>query len=758
MPEDVTSSPAEPRQPLGPEETARLTELARACKAAARAVVLYPASHPAIAAMLGRIVALTAPDVMAAPLTISVVPTGLLLDGREPARPDQAIGELAALLHTHWIGEVVIHPGGDAAAWHGFLLLLGRAPESVRLDGGIARLWTTMGGRHVEVHEIDYAEVLREHRDGVEADWSLIVESCLDGRTLRLDREASDRLLALAAGDPEQLAQLMARVEAAGRRQGGLASSVEALMRLLRTIAESAASEGGDRADAALQNVAAALGHLTPNLLAELLRRRITTAGGDLSVVDRVVGRMSDNAVAGFIATNVSGDRAGTGRLAEVFQTLVPDADRRNRVLSMAHDEAAQLPVGREPEFESLWHQVASMLLSYDDTQWVRQEYDRELSRSRTQAMEVERISDDPPERVSAWLGSVAAGSLRQLDLAVLTDLLQIEKADDDWSSLMAPVVDRIEDLLLVGDAESAQRLLAIVALQARSPTRSVRQIEAGRALDALVAGPMMRHIVRHLSTMSDEQYAAVQAIVGAVGPTVVRPLAEALAAESRTRPRERLTALLLGFGATGRQAVERLRNSANAAVRRTAIHLLREFGGIEALPDLTLLLDDAEPHVQREAVIAILTIGTDEAYDVLQQALVTGTARSREVIMQAIGTVRDGRATPLYSYIVEHLGYRSGLQPVYLQAIESLGALRDPLGVPVLKRALYGGDWWAPTRTRVIREAAAAALGRIGGPDALAVLGDASATGSRGVRAAARRGIAAAEAATARLGRQRDG
>ena len=47
--------------PLGPEDAARLTEFARACKAAARAVMLYPAAHPAIAASLGRIVQLTTP-------------------------------------------------------------------------------------------------------------------------------------------------------------------------------------------------------------------------------------------------------------------------------------------------------------------------------------------------------------------------------------------------------------------------------------------------------------------------------------------------------------------------------------------------------------------------------------------------------------------------------------------------------------------------------------------------------------------------
>ena len=116
---------------------------------------------------------------------------------------------------------------------------------------------------------------------------------------------------------------------------------------------------------------------------------------------------------------------------------------------------------------------------------------------------------------------------------------------------------------------------------------------------------------------------------------------------------------ILIAFGASGRHEVERLKNSPNAAVRRTAIYLLREFGGSDALPELTELLNDNEQQVQREAVRAILRIGTEPAYQVLEKALVNGTAQSREMIMQALTLVRDERATPLFSYILNHLDHR---------------------------------------------------------------------------------------------------
>jgi HEAT repeat protein len=179
----------------------------------------------------------------------------------------------------------------------------------------------------------------------------------------------------------------------------------------------------------------------------------------------------------------------------------------------------------------------------------------------------------------------------------------------------------------------------------------------------------------------------------------------------------------------------------------------MRQFGGSEALPELTELVDDAEPQVQREAVRAILNIGSDEAYRILEQALAGGTERTREAIMQSLSVQRDERATPLFAYIIRHVDYRGPLRSVYERAIESLGALRDPEGVAPLREALYKGEWWAPRRTSQLRGAAATALARIGLPEAVAALEEAIAQGSRGVRNAARAHLSSARGRRAGAG-----
>jgi hypothetical protein len=318
--------------PLAPEETIRLTEFVRAFKAAARAVVLYPAAHPAITATLGRVATITSTRALPGPLTITVVPGALLVDGRAPARPDPAMSELADLLHTHLIGELTVHPGGDAEAWRSFLLLLGRSPESVRADGGIARLWITMGGRHVELREIDYAEVLRERAGGESADWARIVESCLQGDAVALDGHVMKQLMEIAGAQAEQLPELLATVERRARESGGVKAPVAALMRMFKGLSDMVAETEPEQVEVVLRNIATALGQVSPSLMLELIAmHRQGEAGqrGGGRLIEEVMHRMSDQVIARFVAKSVVADQSASGRLAEAFHALVPETGQQ---------------------------------------------------------------------------------------------------------------------------------------------------------------------------------------------------------------------------------------------------------------------------------------------------------------------------------------------------------------------------------------------------------------------------------------------
>jgi HEAT repeat protein len=170
--------------------------------------------------------------------------------------------------------------------------------------------------------------------------------------------------------------------------------------------------------------------------------------------------------------------------------------------------------------------------------------------------------------------------------------------------------------------------------------------------------------------------------------------------------------------------------------VRRAAIDLLRGLGGDSALPDLRNMLDDPDTQVQREALRAIVQVGTNEAYRLLENALEKGAARTRDAIMQALGAFRDERAAPIFVYILNNTDYRGANEGNYLSTIESLGKVAsDEKSASLLKDILYRGEWWARARTARIRTAAARALRSMGTPGADRVLEEAASSGPGAVK-----------------------
>ena len=714
------------------EAVTKLTDFARACKAAARAVTLYPSTHPAIRASMSRLVDTAGRMTTNGSVVLGVLPDNLLLDGGGAQKPDQAVRETGALLHDHMIGMLTLHSSPNPEAWLPFLQLLSTPIDEVRASGGVSRLWAASGQRHLEIQEIDYADILRDRGAGEQSQWDDIIRACLNLDS-PLDDEALHNLVEVC-GDPERFGEFIEALETA---EGGTGSKAAALIRMLRGVVDMVSKTDPSRLEPMLRSMAQGFGKLSPELLMELLSNETGRADAAADLVLRVAARMTDATLGGFVARGVMAEGGATTRLAQAFQTLVPDKERRPGLLELAKAEVEQSPLGATEDFLKLWDDAAEMLTSYSDEQFVSEAYARELSGARTQALEVERVSDDPPERIGEWITSVGPSELRALDLRLLLDLLTIESDPERWRKVTVPAIGHIEDLLLVGDFDGAMQLVNVFAgeVQGETPKKNAAQAALGKLVD----GAMMWHVTSHLRTVDDAAAEQIKTLCHAVGPSVIKPLAEALAIEKRTSTRQRLTQLLIGFGAAGRQSVEQLKASANPAVRRTAIYLLREFGGSEALPDLTVLLDDAEPHIQKEAVRAILAIGTEEAYAELQKALATATDKTRESLVGSLIAMRNERAIPLFEYIVRKIDRKGPLRSVYLRAIESLGALKADHTIDLLKEALYSGEWWAPFRTAELRRAAATALRHIGTPDALRVLQDAAEHGPRGVRAIAK-------------------
>jgi HEAT repeats/PBS lyase HEAT-like repeat len=725
--------------PMAAEQTAVLVEFARACRTAARSVSLYPATHPSIQASLRRVIASAGRLAPSGTVTLAVHPGTLMIDGKAPARSDQALEELSGLMKDRLVGALRLESSADIHDWHALLLLLVRPLDELSQAGGIARAWTATGRNHFEIIEIDYAEVLRE-RDGDGAvEWDQIINLCLLGDEA-LDAQALATLLD-TLGDSARFGELIERLQSAATGGDATVSArAAALLELVKQMLAASAERAGEGGkEGVLQTVADSSSRLTPDMLIEIIEHARGPERQQAEVAAAIVDRMGDNTIASFVARNVARETGASERLAQALQLLVPDIDRKERLIDLAKQEAEQSPFGRQAGFEELWESAANMLASYSDESFVSAEYARELSGAQKQAVDVERVSNDPPDRIKAWLATVELEAIRALDVALLVDLLQVEDDPSAWRDTARIVVSEIEKRLKAGDTDGAHKLAFAIVRETGTGGRGALRSVAESAVEGLASVSLASLIAAHFRKVDDADVDPYNRICRTIGLRMIGPLAEVLIVEENSKAIRRLRELLFGFGAAGRETVERLKQSPNPTVRRTAIDMLRMFGGQDALADLATMLEDLDPLVQRDAIKAIAQLGNDEAFAVLQKALMSGTAAGNAIPQQLI-SLKEERAVPLLCYVLNHTVPRGRLIEVHTLIMEAIGALGSHTdSIATLEKVLYRGEWWAPTRTATLRRAAALALGRIGSPDARRVLEEARKKGGRGVRNAAR-------------------
>ncbi len=252
-------------------------------------------------------------------------------------------------------------------------------------------------------------------------------------------------------------------------------------LRLLKNLAAYALQHAPDDFDEIMTNVATSTTRLNAEVMLGLLTEPPPKAGASGRVEDGIdIGgelrsRFNEEQLGAFVAENVARDRGATGRLAEAFNSLATSDDQRRTALLLAEERVSLTPLGSDPQFNEIWADTVSMLMSYSDADYVPDEYDRELTSAREMAVEVEQVSDDPPDRIAAWLSTVNDNDLRALDQQMLVDLLRLEDRPDAWASVLELTLTRLEQLVLVGDLALARELLDAVVGRGPHPRIAVR-------------------------------------------------------------------------------------------------------------------------------------------------------------------------------------------------------------------------------------------------------------------------------------------
>lgn len=720
-------------QPVGFASTAspaasRIPSFARALLTAARAWSLYPAEHPAVGQAVGRLSAAFADLAEAAPLTIGVSPDTLLISGTPIDQPAPAVAEAAALLHDRDILALTITAAAPDAALPALLRLIALDEATRRAQGGPAQVWAATGHPSITLQQIDYQRVLdgdparaASKRDDV---WHAIVQSLSTGRSgFSATEQARLAVIAQDAGAVVAVAGAVMASKCAADGSPMIVAQAAAVLATFRRLAESVAMAAPDQRPEALRQFAAAATGLDPHVVMELFGDR-GRAGDDGDLVGELAAAFDDAKVAQIVATTLALDGRVSDRLAAVFNTIAPDADRRARILTLARARLGDTPTGQAAEFETLWTSMEQLLVSYDDRPFVSDQYRATLDGMGARA---ERMAAaDLPAELDAWMATIGQAPVRALSVQLLIDLLAIERDSPRAAEIVSDIGALAEDLLWSGayaDLGPVTRTLQEGAADGDDALRAACR----QALDQLGAAPAMRDATALLGDLDDRDWAHVKSVFEAVGPAAVAALCGAVVVEHETRTSQRAAEAIAGFGPAAAPHLNALVTDPRWMARLAAVRLLNRIGSAEVIAPLERLTADADPRVSCEAVAALGCIDHPSAVRAIHHVLRTAQGETRRAVIDALVAGRDARVVPLLTRVIEASDAIGRDHPVVLEAIGALGEVGSDRAVPVLASTIARRGWFRRRRLRALKARGVDALVRIGGAKAIAALDRAS-------------------------------
>ena len=723
---------------LSPELARGLLQLARALLAAVRNWTLYPPDHPTVRASVERLSDAIQQTTAGAIFSIGITPQTLLIEGASADAGQGGISEAAALLHDRDLLRITFVGDVPPEAVHALLQMLSLDAAERRARGGPAKIWESEGHPSIQLEQIDYASLLARD-EGVVAEpakrddlWKSIVLTITNALTV-FDEAAQQRILAIAESAPDigDLATAVAAPRCAMDGSPMITSQAAAVLAAYRHLTGIVSAKAADRMPEVMNNLATASLQLDPHVVMQVLQTE-DDPKATTQIVKGLASAFDDTKVAQLLATALAIDGQASDRLATIFNTIAPDEERKERVMTLTRTLLSETDFGKAGQFQTLWSSMEELLVSYNDKPFVSESYRSALDGVGGRAERMATV-ELPPE-LPDWMTSLGQESVRTLSVQMLVDLMSIETDAKRAAEIAEDMAALAEDLLMAGAYDDAKSVVAALTTRASTPGAMGRDA-CRQVLDRLGDSLAMRDTVSILGDIDDAAWDALKTIITRIGPATISALITVVASEKETLASRRASSVIVGFGKPAVSRLAPLVSDDRWYAQLAGATILGAIASPEAVPLLQPLLRKSDPRVAQAAVAALGKIDDPAAARAVQTVLRAATGDLRGAVIDALVADKDPRVVPMLARVIAESEPLGKDHEVVLETISALAKVGSDAAVPTLVTMARVKRFFGGRKLKMLKEGAVDAMARIGGKKASAAMDELAKSGDRALK-----------------------
>ncbi|MBI5893684.1 MAG: HEAT repeat domain-containing protein [Deltaproteobacteria bacterium] len=356
------------------------------------------------------------------------------------------------------------------------------------------------------------------------------------------------------------------------------------------------------------------------------------------------------------------------------------------------------------------------------------------------QIEEEAQAAPEPPEKTPEE---------EQKNLSELLSLLDKENNTQEYKTIASDILEKVKQLKHVPESsnqgaegrhvpeglnrgldESLPAVMTFANHAYFQPGRDAEQksFAAGSIIE--IASPdMIDYLVSRLCTKEETKKTAVQQILVRIGKDAVPSLINKLIEIEEAFTRKTLFNTLVMLNENARLEAEALLNDTRWFVVRQMVALIGAIGNPESVEKLKTIVNHKDIRIKKEVLKALARIPSKMSVEILIETL---KARQQDVQLQAIaslGILKEPSSLPVLMELALKKEAFGGNMDMRKEAVKAVTAIGDKRAVPGLINILMSKTFFGKDRNEDLRCLAAIGIAKIGGEEAIKAIEDASKT-----------------------------
>lgn len=367
--------------------------------------------------------------------------------------------------------------------------------------------------------------------------------------------------------------------------------------------------------------------------------------------------------------------------------------------------------------------------MSYEELEDLKKELGREERRVAAKKMDHTHESGEKEEgarlkqRQRPQKGHEEEESLESL-------LSRIDKETDllKYNDLSIRIMERADVLAGKNRFDEVVPVLFIFlkhTLPKYSPSEDISKKAGECLLQFLPSEELLSYLIKRIAGQEEPDRTKFQAMVWMAGDKAMELLIDALIETPQANARRHLFNTLVKFGEGIRPRIEARIGDARWYVARQMVTILGEIGGEESIEPLDRAYHHSDVRVKKEVLKSLGRIPSVKSSQILLSAIRGGDKSLKGQAIIAMGMLKDAAAINALGELALKREPFSDNFLMKKEAVKALGIIGDKRAVPFLRKLIFKKVWFGKDAHEELKTLAVAALGKIGGKEAISAVNE---------------------------------